>query len=147
MRKLSIPILAAMCLCFLGCDFFPESMFELAPESRLPRWFVLPSRLARSDVSVTMKYYIKSTGRDATFTLKDLKKNKTLVAVNGTSKGDEPLLLKNPRAGFPPGYPAYEIITVNGITEIIEHRRMEPIFYITDDPAVVSELGLSSARF
>ena len=37
---------------------------------------------------------------------------------------------------FPPGYPAYEAITVNGITEIIENKKMEPIFYLTDDPAV-----------
>jgi hypothetical protein len=57
-------------------------------------------------------------------------------------KGSEPLYLKHPPLGFPAGYPSYEIITVNGITEIIEHRKMEPIFYITDDPAVWKELGV-----
>jgi len=30
----------------------------------------------------------------------------------------------------------YEAITVNGITEIIEHRKMEPIFYVTDGTTV-----------
>jgi len=40
------------------------------------------------------------------------------------------------------GYPSYEVITLNGITDIIEHRRMEPIFYVTDDPAVWKELGV-----
>jgi hypothetical protein len=150
MRSVSqqpIAILAALCFSLLGCMSFPESSFELAHESRLPKWFTLPPGLARSDVSVSMDYYIKSTGGIATFTLKNLKKNKILVAVNGTIKGDEPHKLKNPRPGFPLGYPAYEIITVRGITEIIEHRRMEPIFYITDDPVVRSDLGLSSAHF
>ena len=79
------------------------------------------------------------------FILKDSKKNEKLAEVNGTLKGLEPLKVNNPRPGIPPDYPSYEIVTVNGITEIIEHR-MEPIFYITDDPAVRAELGLSSAR-
>ena len=39
-------------------------------------------------------------------------------------------------------YPSYEIISVNGLTEIIEHRRMEPIFYLTDDPHVKQQLGV-----
>ena len=89
-----------------------------------------------------MNYYVKASGRTSTFMLKDTKKRK-LAEMTGTQKGLEPLKLKHPRPGFPPGYPAYEIITVNGITEIIEHRQMEPIFYITDDPAVWAELGIS----
>ena len=48
--------------------------------------------------------------------------------------------LKQHPPGFGPDDPAYEIITVNGITEIIEYRKMEPVFYITDDPAVWKEL-------
>src|SRR5437870_2236714 len=140
MNSLSIAILAAVCLCLLGCESFPESSFQLARESRLPKWFALPSGLSRSDVSVTMNYYLKSTGRDATFILRDVKKNRRLAEVDGIQKGLEPLKLKNPPPGFPPGSPAYEIITVNGITEIIEHRRAEPFFYITDDPAMWSEL-------
>jgi hypothetical protein len=57
-------------------------------------------------------------------------------------KGSERFQLKHPPPGFPPGYPSYELITVNGIIEITEHRKMEPIFYITDDPAVWKELGV-----
>jgi hypothetical protein len=57
-------------------------------------------------------------------------------------KGSERFQLKHPPPGFPPGYPSYELITVNGIIEIIEHRKMEPVFYITDDPAVWKELGV-----
>jgi hypothetical protein len=31
---------------------------------------------------------------------------------------------------------------VNGITEVIEHRRMEPVFYISDDLEVRRKLGV-----
>jgi len=139
MNKLSIAILAALSLSLLGCNVFPESSFDLAPESRLPKWFTLPPGLSRRDVTVRMNYYLKGP---AEFILKDLKRNEKLAEVNGVLKTLEPLQLSNPPSGFPPGYPGYEIVTVNGITEVIEHRRMEPIFYITDDPAVRAELGV-----
>jgi hypothetical protein len=140
MNRLFIAILAAACLTLHGCEHLPESSFELARESRLPKWFTLPPGVLRQDVTVTMKYYIKPSGRISTFILLNMKRQK-LAVVNGTQKGLEPLKLKNTRPGFPPGYPLYEIVTVNGVTEIIEHRQMEPIFYITDDPAVWAELG------
>jgi hypothetical protein len=140
-----IIMLAITCLSLLGCEFFPESSFELARESRLPKWFTPPPGISRSDVTVTMNYYVKPSGRTSTFILRDAKKQK-LAEVNGTQKGLEPLKLKNPRSGFPPGYPSYEIVTVNGVTEIIEHRQMEPIFYITDDPAVWAELNSSESK-
>jgi hypothetical protein len=123
----------------IGCAWFPESTFELASESRLPKWLTLPPGLTRADVSITMSYYVMPWGRSATFILQN-KKGQTLKEVDGKEKGLEPLQLNHPPPGFPEGYPAYEIITVNGITEIIEHRKPEPIFYITDDPAVWNEL-------
>jgi hypothetical protein len=30
----------------------------------------------------------------------------------------------------------YEVVSAEGITEIIEHRRAGPVFHISDDPAV-----------
>src|SRR5258708_915352 len=112
-NKLSIALLAALSLLLLGCDLFPESSFDLAPESRLPKWFTLPPGLSRSDVTVRMNYYLKRT----TFILRALKKNEKLAEVTGTSS--EPLKVKNPRPELAPGYPSYEVVTVNGITEII----------------------------
>ncbi len=115
----------------IGCDWIPESTFELASESRLPKWITLPPGLTRADVSITMSYYSKPWGGSATFILRDTK-GKIRTKVHGKVKGLE----------SPPGYPSYSVITVNGITEIIEHRKPEPIFYITDDPAVWKELGV-----
>jgi hypothetical protein len=123
-----------------GCQWFPESTFQLARESRLPKWFALPSGLPRANVSVEMSYYTKPWGSSATFKLKN-ERGQTLERFEGKCKGSEPFRLKHQPSGFPPGYPAYEVITINGVTETIEHRKQEPIFYITDDPAVLKELG------
>jgi hypothetical protein len=125
----------------IGCEWFPESTFELASESRLPKWITTPPGLTRADVSITMSYYIKPWGGSAIFMLKDAK-GQIRIKLYGKVKGLEPFQLKHAPPGFPAGYPSYEIITVNGITEIIEHRKMEPIFYITDDAAVWKELGV-----
>jgi hypothetical protein len=125
----------------IGCEWLPESTFELANESRLPKWITLPPGLTRADVSITMSYYVMPWGSSAKFILQDTK-GKILTKAGGKVKGLEPLQLKHPPHGFPPGYPSYSIINVNGITEIIEHRKMEPIFYITDDPDVWKELGV-----
>src|SRR5258708_39781305 len=95
MNKLSIAILAAMSLSLIGCGFFPESSFELARESRLPKWFTLPSGLSRSDVTVTMDYYIHSNRRTATFVLVDVKKRRMFAKVNGTQRGLAPLPRRN----------------------------------------------------
>ena len=85
-----------------------------------------------------MSYYIKSSGRTATFTVKNANE-RTIGKFEGSDKCLKPFMLRNPPHGFPEGYPAYEAITVNGITEIIEHRKMEPSFYVTDDAAVRRE--------
>src|ERR1700730_17747302 len=122
----------------IACDWIPESTFELTSESRLPKWITLPPGLTRADVTITMSYYVKPWGRSATFILKD-KKEKIRTKVYGKMRGLGPNQLKHPPPGFPSGYPSYEVITLNGITEIIEHRKPEPIFYITDDPAVLKE--------
>jgi len=131
------------CPFIVGCA---SSNFDLASESRLPKWFKLPQGLSRSDVIVTMDYYILPWGRKAIFKMWDKKGNK-ITEVIGKKKGYEPIKLKQQKSGFPNGYPSYEIITADGTTEIIEHRRMEPIFYITDDPLVLAELGIQGVLF
>jgi hypothetical protein len=135
-HRLLISIIAVTCLTLTACGYLPESSFELARDSRLPNWFSLPTGLSRTDVTVTMNYYSNSSGRTSSFILLDQNKHK-LAEVTGTLKGMEPFKLKTSRDG----YPSYEIVTVNGNTEFVEHRKMEPIFYITDDPVVRAELG------
>lgn len=134
-RFLLIPAIFVFSLVLTGCV---ESSFVLAPESRLPRFVALPPGLTRADVSLEMSYYLKPWGSGATFRVRS--GGRVLAKLNGRLKGSEPLQLKSPPPGFPPGYPLYEVITANGVTEIIEHRKMEPVFYVSDDEAVRKEL-------
>ncbi len=123
---ISIPIVF-----FLYLEFLPESTFNLANDSRLPKWVTLTPGSSRADVSLTMSYYIGF----AQFILRD-KNEHILKQKFGRTRCTVPFKPETPPQGFPPGYPAYEAITVNGITEIIEHKKMEAIFYLTYDPAV-----------
>jgi hypothetical protein len=137
-------LLLALGLLLKACEYFPESSFTLASESRLPKWITLPAGLTRANASVTMNYY-SFPWSYASFTLQD-SKEQVIQKANGNTKCGPGFQLKNPPQGFPSGYPAYVPITVNGITEIVEHRKMEPIFYITDDTTVwkqYRELGCS----
>ena len=133
-------IVIGFVLIVIGFSYLPESTFQLAKESRLPKWIALPSGLDRNDVSIEMSYYIRPWGSIAKFTLRD-SKQRVLEKVDGKVKCGHPIQLRNPPSGFAPDYPSYEIIAVKGVTEIIEHRKPEPIVYITDDPAVLKEIS------
>lgn len=66
------------------------------------------------------------------------REGKTLEEVDGRVKCAD-FRRSNPPQGFPPGYPRYTEIVVKATNELIEHRKMEPVFYVTDDPAVWKE--------
>lgn len=125
-KCLLIAALCMSCYAILGCL---ESSFVLSNDSRLPRWLSLPSGLTRADVSVTMNYYTTLSGDDTTMILKD-RNGKTLTEINGRQRCQLPKS----------GYPAYDLIEVNGDVEVIEHKKMEPVFYINDDPVVRQKL-------
>lgn len=129
--------IAFSCFGIVGCEYFPESSFQLASESRLPKWISLPAGLTRTNSTVTMSYYSTLWGDNVKVTLRN-DKEQIVATVHGREKKGGPFHLKKQSAEFPSGYPLYEVVTANGITEIIEHRRMEPIFYVTDDPQVRS---------
>ena len=127
--------LTLLCSVLVGCEYFPESTFKLASDSRLPKWITLPGGLTRTQVSITMDYYIRPWGNSARFIVQD-PTGRVLQKAVGKVKCNEPFHLKAPRQVSEPIYPSYEPITVSGVTEIIEHRKMQPIFYVTDDDAV-----------
>jgi hypothetical protein len=121
-----------------------ESTFDLANESRLPQGLATPFGVTRKDVSVTLDFY---TPGPAQLTLRD-KNGKKLASVTGEVKGD-PIYLKTPPD---PLTPAYEIIVINGVTEIMEcipyrdganmtrNGRIVALFKVVDDPALKKEL-------
>ena len=119
----------------LYIEFLPESTFELASDSRLPKWVNLPPGLTRGDVSLTMSYYILPGWKFARFVLRD-KNGQVIKGEIGNLRCSRAFEPENPPEGSSPGYPAYEAVRIDGITELIDHKKMEPIFYVTDDPAV-----------
>lgn len=133
-----IALLLAGCSPTRGCA---ESNFDLAPESRLPRWFSLSPGRGRSDVTVKMTYFVGLIGgTTANFVLRDSEGHK-LVEVEGRVRDDQPLtLVPDPGTG-PLPYPNYAIVTIDGVTEFIEHREKGPLFYVTDDADVRRMLG------
>jgi len=123
-----------------------EGTFELAKESRLPKWFDLPQGTTRDDVTVTMDTYLFPSEKSV-FTLKG-KRGVTISVVTARGLGgyDHPKQLRNPPSGYPAGYPSYEVLTSGGKVDIVEFRRMEPIFYTSDDASVWKELAPKDGR-
>ncbi len=134
-----VGVLSAACNPVRGCA---ESDFTLADDSRLPRWFVLPSGVDRTDVTVVLTYYMGASGRIARFVMRH-RDGTTIADVEGPQQGLEPrTLVPAPQTG-PLPYPLYEIVTIDGVTELIEHRqRGDSVFYISDDPQLRRKLGV-----
>jgi hypothetical protein len=75
-----------------------------------------------------MDYYTPFPGaNDAEFVLRN-SKGEELAEVKGKVKCQFPYSGQS--------YPVYTAVVVNDTTEILEFRRMEPIFYVNDDPAI-----------
>ena len=144
MYRVAVAIVLGSTLAIGGCGYFGEPCFELAPQSRLPKWFALPPSSARETLHVAMCYYVTRGGSIAKFefTAADGKR----ARVTGGVCDLHPQKPRDLRPGYPSGYPRYEIVTVGDVTDIVEHRRAEPIFYLTDDPAVWSELNVARSR-
>jgi len=140
--------LLCMVLGLVGCL---ESSFQLSGESRLPKWFVIPDGASPSDFTVRIDLHSTIGGGGGKTVIKLYEKDKIFPIEKFTlTVEDQPgtlsVQLKSPPEGFPDGYPAYIVATVNDIPDIIEFRRMEPVFYMTDDPAVWKELGVEQKR-
>ena len=135
-------IARATLLLFLAANFgCAESYFDLAPDSRLPRWFELPSSLTRADVTVRMTYYVRPSGRVATFALRDLS-GKVISTASGTMRGLRPTMLGPNSEERPLRYPLFEIITVKGVTQVIEHPSVESIhFRMVEDLEIRRQIG------
>ncbi len=114
---------------------FLESEFVLSPESRLPVWLSqLSEDYERDSIEVYLQYYSSPFNTDNAVLLAKDNNGKTIIKVSGKSEfHSETLKKRNSSGGYNrDSYPHYVIITINGVTEVIEHRKMEPIFYISD---------------
>ncbi|OPY76595.1 MAG: hypothetical protein A4E63_00041 [Syntrophorhabdus sp. PtaU1.Bin050] len=124
---------------FCNCDpryGFIEAEFQLADESRLPKWFAMPPGYTRTDFSMTITTYSSPSGIVAKMAIRNSKPPKRILNERIGSKRIHPL---TEQMGYDK-YPLYSIVTVDGIEEAFEQRRPEPILFITDDPKVTSAL-------
>ena len=120
-------------LLLTGCA---ESSFELSEDSRLPVWFELPEGKTRKDVKVTLTYYVLPGGREAI--LKMETKGKIFPEkIKGIQRGLHPIKIE--ASPF-----SYEVITAEGLTDVIEHRIKGPVFHIPDDPNIFQQLNVSN---
>lgn len=143
MRIVSISgfLFAVLSLCS-ACGFLPEATFTLSPESRLPFWLTTSAKFKRSDVSVSISYYIDASGRTIRFTAWG-PDGAEIVSGKGDLSGLEPTKIYATDQGEETGERWYEVATVNGVSDVLEHRRREPIVYMSSDPKVWTRLGLS----
>lgn len=135
------PLFFAVMLLVAASTSCAESRFELSQESRLPRWFTVPADTTRADIRVTMEYYSMPSGRTAVLTLWD-KHGRRLGRVTASKRGERPATKEGPSEDLPVPYPMFEVLSAGDIVELIEHRRMEPVFFVSDDIEVKRKLGI-----
>lgn len=115
-----------------------ESEFNLAQDSKLPKWLSLPEGIERKDIIVTLTYY---TDSDVKISMhKQGGWFSTIQSVSGTSKW-HPEYWAWAQEDWPlRSHPGFTVIEVKGSSEIIEHKTMEPVFYVSSEKQVQNVL-------
>lgn len=122
-----------------------ESSFQLSDESRWPKWFEIPTDYKRKDLTIRMDLHSTFGGSKNVVGVYKKGSFFPIMQFSITSdiqSGIRSVHLSEPHNDYPKGYPRYKVITINGITDIVELRKMEPYFYMTDDEYVWEELGV-----
>jgi hypothetical protein len=117
----------------------PEAHFQLSSESRLPTWLEVPKGYKRDDIDVVIETYPVYipflTKPKAVIKVENRASGNVLVTVIGVLR-THPITEEK---GYG-NYPTYDIITVNHIDEIFEHRAPGNILYITDNPEILKAI-------
>jgi hypothetical protein len=142
MKFLSILLIG---LVLSACDLsnpwlgFHESSFELHPSSRLPVWVVAP--VDRRNIKIELHYFTSPfDGDDTLLTLKDIDGN-ILLEVTGVSEYHPEYWEWAQRDRVARRYPIFMNVTIEGKTEVIEHKKMEPAFYMSDYSNVIEVIS------
>jgi hypothetical protein len=139
----TISLLIVACSPIRGCV---ESEFNLAPDSRLPKWFSLSGGFSRDQVSVRLTYYTPPVAVDDTV-LELVDRNGAILSKVTGQHCWHPVMnnKRNEYGGFTAkSYPLYVYVRANGLIEVIEHTP-GAAFRITDDPVLVKQ-ALGSDR-
>ncbi len=133
----SIPLRRSRCISRL-CRVAVRTRAGLAPAEVVHDARNHPTRECRSHSHVLLRSAYRRTARDGDSANS---REQNIKRRHCDLRGDPQALEASSGSGRSP-YPMDEILTADGITEIIEHRRMERIFYISDDPEVRRKSGV-----
>jgi len=138
LRKVAVIIMFT--IVSLGCDpqyGMIDSNFRLAQESRLPKWFQIPSNYSRNDLTMDITFYTHPSGKIIVkMVVRGPGPERKVLSEKIGSERRHPLTEQQSYTE----YPHYSIITVDGVEEVFEQRRPEDIEYISDDPKYTSVL-------
>jgi hypothetical protein len=135
--RLRVGVLLGLLLLGCAAAACSEATFRLADESALPSVFA-DLRVARSEVTAAVDYYVLPWGRKATFTVR----RKSTAEILGKAVAQLDGLASKVLAETTNGYPSYEIARIESVVVVLEHRKPEPVVYICDDPKVLEALGV-----
>ena len=123
---------------------FIESEFTLSPDSPLPSWYPkIPEGYNREDLSIRLRYYAPPFDIDDTVFWVESSWWHTLYKTTGRSERHPEFYDWAKKDWKARHYPSFMKITIDGKTEIIEHKKMEPIFYISNEDAVINAMSRS----
>ena len=128
MHRLTLSVFACFLSMLSGCV---ESTFRLADDSRFPRWFATFDRDQGSRGVVTLTYLTPSkTEPDAVLELRT--PDGHVQKVEGQACW-HPAMLDSGNHVASNRYPKYQYFKRDGVVEVIEHRKLEPLFRVVDD--------------
>lgn len=131
--RTNLALLLLLCSCALnGCV---ESRFSLAAGSRMPSWFAS----AEAGVGVTLTYLTPSSSSDDV--VLEVKGGSKSRLVRGQACWHPIMRTRKGRDGGIDysSYPMYRYILAEGKIEVVEHRQMEPLFWVSDDPLLLKQ--------
>jgi hypothetical protein len=134
-RSPRVLVCLAMLVVHVSAGCIVESNLTLSNDSRLPRPLKLPTGVTRSSSVVTL---IEFTDGSVSFSLKN-KEGALLAEVRG--RLGTRMDVDGNKDDDVTSYPRYTLVTLDGGDEVLEFRRPGPIFYITDDPMIISRIG------
>jgi hypothetical protein len=139
--RLTAPLLPALmsiaCTPWRG---FLESEFDLAKESSLPSWVEpLPKGCNRDYVRIKLQYWSPPWHVNDVVLIATCG-SKTLLSESGRSETPEEWYSWAKEDWAKRQYPYFNLITIDGKTEVILHKKMKPIFYVTDQQAIINAM-------
>jgi hypothetical protein len=122
------------CISIRGGGFL-ESSFELSSASRMPNWLGLSQKQEREDIILVLNYYSNAKAKVTIW--KKFGFIRMPIKWKWGQSQHHPAYWEWAHEDWPTRiHPGYVNVTINGITEIVEHKKREPIFYISNEETV-----------